>query len=161
MSTQQLYGLICLFIIMPALFLTVRHLATKIKIKAWQRALNVPEHRAVFENLYHDVNGFKLSQQARLKGDAFEYAYGEIEFEPFIALLSLAKTNADTVFYDLGSGTGKAVLAAAMVFPIKKSVGIELFTELHSCAWSQTNKLAKIPSYSQVAKKIEFIHNVV
>ena len=68
---------------------------------------------------------------ARQKQDAIEYVYGEIEFLPFIALLSLDKPDSKTVFYDLGSGIGKAVLACAMVYPVHKSVGVELLPELY------------------------------
>ena len=35
------------------------------------------------------------------------------------------------VFYDLGSGTGKAVVAAALLYPFNKSIGIELLPSLH------------------------------
>lgn len=73
-----------------------------------------------------------------------EYAYGEIKFMSFIALLSLTNPDADTVFYDLGSGIGKAVLACSMVFPIRKSVGVELFPELYVDACTRAKDLAKI-----------------
>lgn len=94
----------------------------KRKIRRWQDALAISKHLAVFQQLYADVNGFALSKKARLGGDAFEYVYGEIEFESFTALLSLCHPNSSTIFYDLGSGTGKAVLACAMVFNVKKAV---------------------------------------
>lgn len=71
----------------------------------------------MFQNLYEDVDGYSISRKARVKMDAFAYTYGEIEFLSFIALLSLVKPNENSVFYDLGSGTGKAVIAAAMVYP--------------------------------------------
>ena len=38
-------------------------------------------------------------------------------------------------FSDLGSGTGKAVLVAAILLPhLKKSIGIEILPGLHGCA---------------------------
>jgi hypothetical protein len=124
----------------------------------WFRALNLKTHQRHFDELYQAVNGFALSQIARQKGDAMEYTYGEIEFIPFIALLSLVHPDKDTVFYDLGSGTGKAILACAMVFTVKKSCGIELFEELHQSACDQKQHLERIPEYQEKAQTIQFMH---
>jgi hypothetical protein len=128
------------------------------RIQKWQNSLNLPKHALVFQQLYQRTDGFLLSRQARKKQDAIEYVYGEIEFLPFIALLSLAQLDGDTVFYDLGSGIGKAVLACAMVYPVQESVGIELLPELYQEACKQTQQLKKMQNYSNKAKKIKFIH---
>ena len=125
----------------------------------WFRALNLKAHQRHFDGLFKTINGFALSQIARQKGDAIEYTYGEIEFIPFIALLSLVNPDKDTVFYDLGSGTGKAVLACAMVFTVKKSCGIELFEELHHSACDQKKYLERIPEYQEKARTIHFIQS--
>lgn len=127
------------------------------RIHRWQKSLNLHEHAGVFHELYQNANGFLLSQRARQRQDAMEYAYGEIEFLSFTALLSLAKPNANTVFYDLGSGIGKAVLACVMVFPIRKSIGIELFPELHFDACKRVEQLATSKNYTKQAQKIQFI----
>jgi hypothetical protein len=132
-------------------------LRKQIRIKRWQNSLKLQEHSQAFYLLYQNVDGFILSHQARQKQDAVEYVYGEIEFFSFIALLSLAQPNTTTVFYDLGSGIGKAVLACAMVYPVHKSVGVEFLPELYNSACTQTKKLIKIPNYTDAAKKIEFI----
>lgn len=129
----------------------------QLSIKRWQKSLNLHAHGAVFQRLYHDSQGFILSQKARQGHDAMEYAYGEIEFLSFIALLSLVQPDENTIFYDLGSGTGKAVLACCMVFPVRKSIGIELFPELYLDACKRARQLATIDSYAQQAKKIKFI----
>ena len=125
----------------------------------WYRSLDLKKHQKNFDALFQGINGFALSQLARKKEDAMEYTYGEIEFLPFIALLSLVKPDQNTVFYDLGSGTGKAVLACAMVYPIKKSCGIELFDELHQSACEQKNHMQTIQDYQQKAQAIDFICN--
>ncbi len=56
------------------------------------------------------------------------YIYGEILFFPFADILrSIAsELPSNAIFYDLGSGTGKAVLAASLLYPFSKVVGIEL-----------------------------------
>ncbi|MDP3561631.1 MAG: methyltransferase [Legionellaceae bacterium] len=114
---------------------------------------------ATLSQISADINGFLLSQQARGHQDAFEYVYGEIEPLSFIALLSLVPIDNKTVFYDLGSGTGKNVIACAMVFPIKKSCGIELFAELHDAALQQRHRLIQVPNYQLIARKIHFIQD--
>ena len=43
-----------------------------------------------------------------------QYTYGEIEVIHFTALLKIASPKRGGVFWDLGSGTGKALIAAAL-----------------------------------------------
>lgn len=125
-------------------------------LRRWKNSLALDKHFAVFQQLYANVDGFALSKAERIGNDAFEYVYGEIEFEAYIALLSLGNPNSSTVFYDLGSGTGKAVLACAMVFKVQKSCGIELFSSLHQAAELQKSRLKELPDYFEKAKCIEF-----
>ncbi|KTD38510.1 putative methyltransferase [Legionella nautarum] len=148
--------LVLLFLIICSFILVLYSKRQPRRLKRWKNSLALAKHFAVFQQLYADVDGFSLSKAARIDGDAFEYVYGEIEFEPFIALLSLGNPNSSTVFYDLGSGTGKAVLACAMVFKVQKSCGIELFSSLHQTAELQQRRLKKLPDYFEEAKHIEF-----
>jgi len=127
-------------------------------IKKWSTDLNLISHQKKFDEIYTNVNGFILSREARTHNDAMEYTYGEIDFRSFIAILCLAKPNEKTKFYDLGSGTGKAVLACAMVFNVNKSVGIELFSLLHHAALEIKQDLANLPEYKENIKKINFIN---
>ncbi len=127
-----------------------------VAIKRWRRSLALDQHQSVYHHLYAHVDGFALSRDARRPRDAMEYVYGEIDFIPFIALLSLTKPDANTVFYDLGSGTGKAVLACAMVFNVRESHGVELFGSLHHAACQQQQSLARLPNYVKKAKTIYF-----
>ncbi len=126
-------------------------------IEHWRKALKLNKHYTVYQKLYSNVDGFSLSQTARLGRDAIEFTYGEIDFESFIALLSLCKPNPSTIFYDLGSGTGKAVLACAMVFDVQKSCGVELFPALHHSALLQQQHLKTVPGYQEKAHCIQFI----
>lgn len=129
------------------------------QIYRWRRALSLDAHLAVYQQLFAPINGFSLSQAARKTQDALEYVYGEIDFLPFIALLSLTKPNNNTIFYDLGSGTGKAVLACAMVFNVKESHGIECFPTLYDAAMGQRNALSLLAPYAEMAKKIHFLND--
>ncbi len=127
-------------------------------IQRWYNALNLKTHEAHYEELYKDIDGFSLSVQARVLHDALEYTYGEIDFVSFIALLSLTNPDANTIFYDLGSGTGKAVLACAMVFNVQKSCGIELFGPLNRVALKQQQRLQKLSAYLAQSNALHFIH---
>ncbi|HHF7366270.1 TPA: hypothetical protein ACPSKY_001375 [Legionella bozemanae] len=149
--------LICLLLVLFTLLLHLKFKRKQINVLRWQKLLNLQEHAQVFRQIYTDANGFMLSQNARHVHDAMEYAYGEIEFLSFIALLSLTNPNKNTVFYDLGSGTGKAVLACGMVFPICKSIGIELFPELYLDSCKRRDQLAAMKNYAEQTKKIQFI----
>lgn len=127
------------------------------RIQQWKESLHIEEHERCFQQIYQQSNGFFLSQQARQKQDIIDYVYGEIEFLPFLALLSLIQLDEHTVFYDLGCGVGKAVLACAMVYPVNQSVGIEILPELYVNACRQKERLANIPNYKAHACKIKFI----
>ena len=129
------------------------------QLARWTRKLQLKQHRRAFDTIYQDVDGFTLSRRARQSQDAFEYTYGEINFLPFIALIALAKPQSSTRFYDLGSGVGKAVLAAAMVFPMEKACGIELFEPLHQAAVATQARLASMTDDISNTKTICFIHD--
>lgn len=126
------------------------------KVKRWLKDLKINKHLTAYLQLYTNVDGFSLSKQARMEHDSLEYVYGEINFISFIALLSLCHPDVDTVFYDLGSGVGRAVIACAMVFNVKQSCGIEILPLLHECAVNMQQKLALNADYKNQASHIIF-----
>lgn len=126
-------------------------------VNQWIKHLDLTRHQHIYEQLFSSVDGFELSRQSRLKQDAFDYTYGEIEFISFIALIGLTHPDEATLFYDLGSGVGKAVFACSMVFNVGKSCGIELFDSLHQAALAQKNQLIQHPHYADKANTISFI----
>lgn len=127
-------------------------------VKQWYKTLNLRQHEDRYHELFKHVDGFSLSRQARVAYDAIEYTYGEIEFPSFIALLSLAKPDSKTIFYDLGSGTGRAVFACAMVFGVQKSCGIELLSPLSLSALKQQQHLQQWHDYSEQSQALYFIN---
>mmetsp|Transcript_5499 Transcript_5499/g.8448 ORF Transcript_5499/g.8448 Transcript_5499/m.8448 type:complete len:255 (-) Transcript_5499:717-1481(-) len=63
--------------------------------------------------------------------------YGEIDLKGFCELLvHHIPHNSDDLFYDLGSGSGRAVFAARFVGDFRECVGIELLSNLHEMASS-------------------------
>jgi hypothetical protein len=145
------------FLALGCLIYIIPKLLKRVKIQIWRRHLHLDEHQRVFQQLFSNVDGFFLSKRARQKSDALEYVYGEIEFSSFIALLSLTQPTEETIFYDLGSGVGKAVFACAMVFDVKKCCGVELFSELHQAALDQQKRLQQMKNYVDKSKKICFL----
>ncbi|HLF66323.1 MAG TPA: hypothetical protein VI522_01770 [Gammaproteobacteria bacterium] len=92
---------------------------------------------------YEKISGFNLAKEARniqqLHG--YEYIYGEVDLTSFAWLLRHCYIDADTVFYDLGSGVGKAVVCAAQLYDFKKVCGIEQLTLLYECAQQVAQQL--------------------
>lgn len=94
--------------------------------------------RQTFDRLYENVNGYSLSHQARrrLSTEERSLVYGEVIPEGFLDVLARAEPKEGETFYDLGSGTGRAVILAALAFPFARLVGIELLDTLHDAAES-------------------------
>jgi hypothetical protein len=88
----------------------------------------------IFNTLYNDVNGYTLSSQgkAQIPSNDKTFTYGEISPEAFHQILKDAAIPKKGVFYDLGSGTGKAVMMAFFLYQYSKCVGIEFLTTLHN-----------------------------
>lgn len=69
-------------------------------------------------------------------------AYGEILFSSISEILKRVQMERQgmKVFYDLGSGTGKVVLAAALLQRFNKCVGIEILDDRYSLSVELKNK---------------------
>lgn len=148
--------IVCLVVAILSM-LCIRPLKAHWQFRKWAKQLNLRKHEKIYHRLFKHVDGFALSKISRLQNDAIEYIYGEIDFLSFIILLSLAKPDEETIFYDLGSGVGKAVMACAMVFNVQKSCGIELFENLHRCALKQQQSLKKLKNYQDKATRMKYI----
>lgn len=95
--------------------------------------MDMNERKQLFLDLFQEVDGHAISSAERKKLllSSTEYVYGEIIPETFQTILEQAHVLENELFYDLGSGVGKAVLWAALSFPFKKAIGIEWLEELH------------------------------
>jgi precorrin-6B methylase 2 len=96
----------------------------------------------LLKTLYGHFNAERVSQRDRkiYKKDEDAFTYGEIVFLSFILVLDKVKPQPGEVFYDLGSGSGKAVFAAALAFPFSRCCGVELLPGLHRLAQAQISK---------------------
>ncbi len=116
----------------------------------------------MFNSLYKNVNGFKISLSARKTlSNKSDFLYGEINLLSWKKIVERANPKEDGVFFDLGSGTGKSVVASHLLFNFRKSIGIELIAELHEQALEIKENLKKIIDSETQApatnRKLEFI----
>ena len=101
------------------------------------------ELEALFERLFENVQGYLLSHRdrARLGISDRSFVYGEVLPGPFLELLERAAPRPGEVFYDLGSGVGRAVVLAALAFPFARAVGVERLGGLCSAATRVSERL--------------------
>jgi hypothetical protein len=98
--------------------------------------LELNHAESLFNSLYGNINGYDISNAARRKTsiDTSRFLYGEIPFQTWKEIVELAKPKEDGVFFDLGSGTGRILMASHLLFNFKKLIGVELLEGLHEKA---------------------------
>lgn len=105
---------------------------------------NAPQK--LFDDLYINTYGAQLSKQDReslLIKDDFSLTYGEICFDSFMKILAKTQPKPADIFYDLGAGTGKAVITAALSNNFSKCVGIEILPSLYQVSLEKLAILQK------------------
>ena len=119
--------------------------------------------KEIFNLLFEGVNGYELSFESRNQLGFYDQGltYGEIFFDTFYKMLEKTQPKEGEVFYDLGSGTGKAVFVAHLLFPFSKAVGIEILPTLYQASKTILEKYEKEVRPKILEKKnqqkIEFI----
>lgn len=116
--------------------------------------------KEIFHKLYKDIDGYKISLNSRSKLNlsSNELIYGEIDFDSFAQILEFINPDENTIFYDLGSGTGKPCIAISLLYEIKKAVGIELLPDLCQIAKDIYKKLKEIqPEINEIEYRCENI----
>ena len=94
--------------------------------------LTVLEVDALTRPVFDAIEGYRLSHRARDRGRLTEssFIYGETLLEPFFELVSSVPRAPGDVFLDLGSGVGRAVAFAALLFDFAEVRGHELLPDL-------------------------------
>jgi hypothetical protein len=112
--------------------------------------------RTLFDFLYGPIDGYKTSSTARRDSgeDCKDLLYGEMPFDTWMAIVAAAKPKENAVFFDLGSGVGRAIIQSHLLFDFKKSVGVELLDGLHNKALEVFDHFKKIVE-PQVAKSLK------
>ncbi len=103
----------------------------------------------IFHSIYNDIDGHAVSRDAaknnQNKDGKNKFLYGEFPFITWYALVKKADPKKDGIFFDLGSGVGRAPILSHLIFDFKKSVGIELLEGLHNKACEVQEELKKLP----------------
>ncbi|HYV46093.1 MAG TPA: SAM-dependent methyltransferase [Myxococcaceae bacterium] len=88
----------------------------------------------LFGALFAGADGYRLShgERKRLGNEDRALVYGEIDPRGFGELLDRVGVAPGECFWDVGAGTGKPVLLAAMLFPFARCRGVEVLAPLHA-----------------------------
>lgn len=138
-----------------------KSLYQQIKIRPDWPMIAQTEHK--IEQLFSHVYGKAISITYRSIhfNRNKEFIYGEVDILAFYLLLEKTQPRPGDIFYDLGSGSGKAVFTAAFYFDFSKACGIELLAPLFCSAQNrlqQANQLLK-PEHSTALASIQFIQD--
>ena len=93
-------------------------------------------HNALFDScsLEHGKSVSKAERQEKELTGVKSLIYGEVEFHSFAKVLRKIPVSKGAVFYDLGSGTGKAVFVARLLHDFSRCCGMELLVGLAASA---------------------------
>lgn len=129
----------------------VRPYQAKRKFYHWANAYPRKQTHELLTALYQGISGWQLAKMALAKRGWQDnrFTYGEIPLFTFAAVLDKAQPKPEDVFYDLGCGVGKTVLAAALLYKLKKAVGIEYFPEIHAVCLQCADTLRRLPRLSE------------
>lgn len=118
--------------------------------------INATYAETLFNYLYGQINGYDVSNAARRKftSDTSKFLYGELPFTTWQQIVEHANPKKDGVFFDLGSGTGRVVVASHLLYDFKKSIGVELLDGLHDKAMEVKENFEKTIK-PQVEKQVE------
>ncbi|MDF2866705.1 MAG: histone methylation protein [Gammaproteobacteria bacterium] len=143
-----------LFISWTVYLLLKRFYFRQKEFRGWLKRPHIQQTLAILKRLYHNVNAVEIARKAWQQRQFRDYAfiYGEIDLISFIAILEAAQLKSDDIFYDLGSGAGKAIFTAALAFNFKVCKGIELVPELYQLSCQLKQQLPKLMT------QIEFIN---
>jgi hypothetical protein len=115
----------------------------------------------IIEHIYAGIDGYTLSEHERTmvneESGEKTATYGEITPQAVDALIKIFNLGPDDVFYDLGSGVGKAVIQVGLTAAVKKAVGVELSSTRHERALTALKQLEDLQSSGRI-ENITFIH---
>ena len=148
-------------------------LETQEKFEKLEKYFSKFYHNEVLEKAKKEAK--EESEKKKLKKENF--VYGEVNFRAISYILLYLNhehnlSNDDGYFYDLGSGTGRAVVGACLTLPFQKYVGIEYLDTLYNTSMIVKKKFEEdfesfyqenkdmLPKYSNEKNfpEIEFIH---
>lgn len=118
--------------------------------------MDLEEAKKIFNKLYEKVDGRSLSLKGREDKDlkSKSFVYGEVVPDSFYQLLADVSPQPGQVFYDLGSGTGKAVFLAHLLYDFSHCKGIELVEPLYEAS-HQVSKMYESEIRPTILDKVD------
>lgn len=112
----------------------------------------------IINEIYKNVDPMKVSINYRESHNlnSKNFVYGEVVLPDFLKILEFVKLNENDIFYDLGSGSGKAVISSFLYKNPKLSIGIEYIPDLVGIANSALRKLEE--KFNQKINNVKFIN---
>lgn len=143
----------------------IRYWSHLLMEQGWKSSIHYDRCYRIFTKLYEDTSPVSLSMTERrekgLENDS-SLTYGEVNFYSFVQILELAAPKEGEIFYDLGSGAGKAVFIAGLVFDFTKVCGVEKLDSLYQMSTTALDKLWTLPQLKELHGKkmnFQFIHD--
>lgn len=143
----------------------IRYWVALLNERGWKSTIHYDRCLKIFKKLYDNVNAMKISINERKERGIYSdstYTYGEVTFYSFVKILEMAHPKPGEVFYDLGSGAGKAVMIAGLVYDFSKVCGIEQLNGLYELSMELRQKFQDLPEvntlFPQKKNSIQFIH---
>jgi precorrin-6B methylase 2 len=145
-SVLVVLGLLIIYALCVLIGKKIQWLIDTRRFKHWLYSPKMERYHHLCTTLYPDnKQAMQASQQAkRLFPNQVQFTYGEITFLSFSHILSMSGPKAQDVFCDLGSGAGKAVIAASLLYPFERCVGIELVPDLYQLSMQKKDALKTI-----------------
>ena len=88
--------------------------------------------------------------------------YGEVGFRSFLCILRRCRPFKEGIFYDLGSGSGRAVFTAVLSTSFQRVVGVELLDSLFEASMDVLDrydrKLRRLIQGRNDSPQIEYVH---
>ena len=104
--------------------------------------------------LYQNIRGHGVNNR---QNKNISETYGEILYQSIYTLLSEIPLTEEDVFFDLGSGLGKAVTQIFLKSAVKESAGIEIIPELYQTSLAVAQKVQHdLPDFYAGGRKLTF-----
>lgn len=83
---------------------------------------------------YEGVDTYAASKTYRMDSPQYDLLYGEVTIPVLLDMMDRLNPPENALFYDLGSGGGKAALAVKLSLPRLRVIGIEIVEHLNTLA---------------------------
>lgn len=135
MNQQDYLYILLLFIAVTPFLIIAARAYTHLRRKQQYKKIMLE-----IENCYSGQDTYTTAKKHRHLYFGYDLVYGEIMIYTLLDLLNSLKPSEHKIFYDLGSGGGKAAFAVKLYFPKFEVTGLELIEPLNAIALHALNR---------------------